>query len=149
MILVVDDDYDAGDLLVRLLKRVGQSAEHVTRADEALEFLRALRPSAIVLDLRMPGQDGLQLLKALRAEGAAADVPVLFYSAEAGEAPRAEAERLDARAWVVKGSGGWPELVGRILEIVEPATSREHDFAPAELAAPADVTADNRSHAGA
>jgi len=125
MILVVDDDHDAGDLLVRLLKRIGQPAEHVTRADEAMEFLRALRPAAVVLDLRMPETDGLQLLAALRAERAADDVPVLFYSAESGEPQRREAERLHARAWVVKGSGGWPELVGRLLEIIEPHASAQ------------------------
>jgi two-component system response regulator AdeR len=117
MILVVDDDPDVGDLLCRLLERVGRTAEHVSGADDAMRFVRMLRPSVVVLDLHMPGRDGLQLLAAMRQEGGG-DVPVLFYSAESADAPRREAERLGAEGWVVKGLGGWQELLVRISEIM-------------------------------
>lgn len=82
-VLVVEDERSHGDLLATLLEEAGYRT--VCDADGALtpSLARALRPSAITLDLELPGLDGRSVLQALKAEPATARIPVIVVSAHA------------------------------------------------------------------
>src|SRR5579862_4437868 len=99
-ILVVDDDRAIRTLLTDLLTT--NPARHVyTAADgtAALTFLTLVRPDLIVLDIRLPGLDGIALYRLIRQRAVLDDVPVLFLSA----LDRALTATLDGHfAWLSK-----------------------------------------------
>jgi CheY-like chemotaxis protein len=112
-VLVVDDNQDTCELLARLLRRAGHEAACVTSAPQALEHLARHVPDLVILDVMMPGMTGLELLRALRAEGKIPATAVLIFTALSDEKTRAEAQRLGADGYVVKGAG-WAELQSAI-----------------------------------
>lgn len=79
-ILVVDDEPYLRDVEVLLLREAGYSATASANAAEALARLPDIRPDLIVLDLSMPGMDGLEFLRHLRAERTWQGLPVILSS---------------------------------------------------------------------
>ena len=112
MILVVDDQPDAGRMLCRLLDRCGFQCHYSESADEALQFLTTIRPTLAILDVMMPETDGLTLLEQIRARRELAGLPVMFYSASTDATHRRRAADLNADAYLVKGSVDVVELLG-------------------------------------
>jgi CheY-like chemotaxis protein len=80
-VLVVDDEATARELMCAALAANGIEAIALPGGAEALEALPRLQPAALVLDLMMPGVDGLQVLHALRADARWAELPVIVWSA--------------------------------------------------------------------
>src|SRR5215207_8913853 len=80
-VLIVDDDVDGCKPLARLLTYVGHSAFFVHDGRAALSLLDRVRPDMILLDVMMPGLDGIEVLKIIRAHPVHKDLPVVVYSA--------------------------------------------------------------------
>jgi len=80
-ILVVDDDENNRDLLARRLIRDGYAARTAPGGAEALASLAAAPVDLVLLDVMMPGIDGYEVLRRLKADPATRDVPVLMISA--------------------------------------------------------------------
>ena len=78
--LVVDDEPSLGELIQMALRYEGWQVETATDGAAALAKARAFQPDVVVLDIMMPGLDGLEVLKRLRASGD--DVAVLFLTAK-------------------------------------------------------------------
>ena len=78
--LVVDDEPSLGELIQMALRYEGWQVETATDGATALAKARAFQPDVVVLDIMMPGLDGLEVLKRLRASGD--DVAVLFLTAK-------------------------------------------------------------------
>lgn len=83
-VLVVDDDPEIVTFLCTLLELEGLQASVATSATAALEQLRHARPSLVLLDIAMPGQDGLELCRALKRDPTTREVPVFVISARPG-----------------------------------------------------------------
>jgi signal transduction histidine kinase/CheY-like chemotaxis protein len=80
MVLVVDDDPAARDLLSTNLKNAGYRLVHAASGEEALSLARKLRPDAITLDVMMPKPDGWEVLNALKADADLCDIPVVMVT---------------------------------------------------------------------
>ena len=80
-VLLIDDDPPTHDVLRRLLGREGYQLMGAMSGAEGLALARAIRPAAVLLDVMMPGQDGWQVLRALKAEPALAAIPVIMLTA--------------------------------------------------------------------
>jgi two-component system, NtrC family, response regulator AtoC len=78
-ILVVDDEPDMVDNLTRLLRRAGYRVLHATEAERALALVDAERPDLVLTDLRMPGMDGMTLMR--RAHEIDPSLPVIMITA--------------------------------------------------------------------
>ncbi|CAN5568985.1 hypothetical protein BH10PLA1_BH10PLA1_09590 [soil metagenome] len=104
MILVVDDNPDLADLMVRLLESQGFPAIAVTSGAEALAIVKTITPSAVLLDLMMPDMDGVEVLAHMRLMPNVADVPVVIHTA--GVTPELEkaAIELGVKAIITKGN---------------------------------------------
>src|SRR5215208_1171872 len=107
-VLVVDDDESTCDALQRLLSRMGYAAACATNGPDALDVAGTLRPDVIVLDWMMPGMDGLEVLRRLRADAATKDVPVVLYSAVDNPDLLGQARQLGAQDCVLKSGGFYP-----------------------------------------
>jgi CheY-like chemotaxis protein/anti-sigma regulatory factor (Ser/Thr protein kinase) len=79
-ILVVEDDDTAFETLAAYLQSAGYVPIRARSGEEALTLVRVMAPRAITLDLVLPGMEGLQVLRALKADGTTSDVPVIIVS---------------------------------------------------------------------
>ena len=109
-VLVVDDDADVRMLLTMYLALDGFVAEEADCAAAALEAIRRHRPDLVLLDVMMPGRDGLDLLSEIRRAG---DLPVIMVTARGEESDRVMGLRLGADDYIVKPFSP-AELVARI-----------------------------------
>ena len=80
-VLVVDDDPDVLGTLCRALTREGYEATGVSSGYEAFDQLQKRKPNLIILDVMMPGTDGIELCKMIRHRGDTMGTPVLILSA--------------------------------------------------------------------
>jgi two-component system response regulator AtoC len=99
-VLVADDDRTIRRNLVRLLESEGYLTLEAADGDEALASIRTKGPDAVLLDLKMPGRDGLSLLAELGP--ALADMPVIVITAYGGSAAAIEAMRRGAYDYLSK-----------------------------------------------
>jgi CheY-like chemotaxis protein/nitrogen-specific signal transduction histidine kinase len=79
-VLVIDDDPNALDLIGRTLQGAGFRVVTASDGQEALHLARTLKPSAITLDVIMPGMDGWSVLEALKQDAATRDIPVIMVT---------------------------------------------------------------------
>ena len=79
-ILVIDDDPEAQDIVERFLRRDGFEVATATSGEEGLRLAHKLKPAAITLDVMMPDMDGWSVLRALKADPALQDVPVVMLT---------------------------------------------------------------------
>jgi PleD family two-component response regulator len=124
MILIVDDQKDMGAGLERLLRYAGHESVSVTGGAEALAMLHLRKPSLLVLDVNMPEMDGLTVLKTIKEHAELKDVRIVMYSTDTHDETMAEAKRLGALDFLIKGTIGFEKLVDRICELAgEPRTA--------------------------
>ncbi len=81
-ILIVDDDRSVADTFARMLKLEGFLVATALSAEEGLELADAVRPHAIILDMRMPITNGLQFLRLVRSKPHLVEVPVAIVTGD-------------------------------------------------------------------
>lgn len=101
-ILVVDDEEDILELVQYNLGRNGFDVETVTSGEEALAAVKRRKPDLLVLDLMLPGVDGLEVCRQLRQAESTADLPILMLSARGDEADIVAGLELGADDYVAK-----------------------------------------------
>ena len=88
-VMIVEDEQDLQDLLVYNLNRKGLRTTAAERGEDALKILRDDRnpkPDVILLDLMLPGMDGMEVCKAIKATPSLAEIPVIMVTAKGEEA---------------------------------------------------------------
>ena len=113
-ILVVEDDPQLRVLISRALKEHGYDVRSAATGAEMQVQLEDGRPALIVLDIMLPGTNGIELLRRLRMSS---DVPVIFVSARGGEADRVVGLELGADDYLAKPFGT-RELLARIAAVL-------------------------------
>jgi DNA-binding response OmpR family regulator len=113
-VLVVDDEPMVREVVTRYLNLDGYSVQEAADGDEAMTWLRHNRPELVVLDVMLPGVDGLEVLRHLRSEG---DIPVILLTARAEEVDRIVGLELGADDYVVKPFSP-RELVARVRTVL-------------------------------
>ncbi len=116
-ILVVDDDATVADVVARYLAHDGYEVETVADGRVALERALAAPPDLVVLDLMLPGMDGLDVCRRLRA---LAPVPIVILTARGQEADRIVGLELGADDYVSKPFSP-KELVARVRAVLRRA----------------------------
>jgi len=114
-VLLVEDNTELVALLVKGLARGGFSADSVGNAGDAAHSLAAMRYAAVVLDLGLPDQDGLSLLRDIRGHGDS--TPVLVLTARDGVSDRVNGLRAGADDYLVKPFA-MEELVARLQALL-------------------------------
>ncbi len=84
-ILLVEDDQWLGEQFARVLEKAGFEAEHVTNGVAGMDAVDAQRPDAIILDIFMPGPDGLVFLHELQSHSDLSTIPVIICSNSSAE----------------------------------------------------------------
>ena len=111
LVLVVDDDQDLAEMLGIVLTGAGIDVDLVSRGDEALEAFRNNPPDLVLLDVMLPGLDGIEVCKQIRAESM---VPIVMLSAEGDTHDVVRGLEAGADDYMVKPFRHQTELVARI-----------------------------------
>ena len=101
-ILIVEDEPNIVESLSFILGRAGFEVDTISDGAEALERLRRQSFSALVLDIMLPGMNGLDVLKAIRSDNALSSLPVMVLTAKGQASDRRAAEANGADAFVTK-----------------------------------------------
>ena len=83
LIMVVEDDQDLAEMLGIVLNGAGYEVDLVSRGDEAMDVFRAQKPDLVLMDVMLPGIDGVEIVRQIRAESM---VPIVMLTAR-GETP--------------------------------------------------------------
>ena len=136
-VLVVDDDVALAEMLSIVLRTEGFEPRAVHRGDQALSAFRELRPDVVLLDIMLPGLDGIDVCKAIRAESG---VPIVMLTAKT--------DTIDVVVGLESGADDYiskpfkpKELVARVR-----ARLRRFDDVPPEHLSIGDVSIDVAGH---
>jgi DNA-binding response OmpR family regulator len=116
-VLVVDDEPIVREVVVRYLRREGYETLEAGDGLDAQELLRSHEPSLVVLDLMLPGMDGLQLCQWIRSRS---ELPVIMLTARAEEADRIVGLELGADDYLTKPFSP-RELAARVRTVLRRA----------------------------
>src|SRR6185295_12788837 len=112
-ILVVEDDHDIAELIALYLEKAGHSVERLTSGATVMPKLRGRATDLVILDLMLPGMDGLLVCQAMRADTATAGIPIIMLTARGEEGDRIQGLELGADDYVTKPFSP-KELVARV-----------------------------------
>ena len=102
VILLVDDFADATYIYATYLRYRGYTVECAATGEEAMESARANRPGLVLLDIRMPGMTGTDVMRALRSDPDFSDVPIIALTAHALDDEREAALNAGFNAVIAK-----------------------------------------------
>ena len=113
-ILVVDDEPSIVEIVTLYLQRAGYTVRSAADGHAALRALTAEKPDLVVLDLMLPGVDGLEITRRLRAEG---ETPIIMLTSRSEETDRIVGLEMGADDYVVKPFSP-QELVSRVRAVL-------------------------------
>jgi len=99
LIMVVDDDQDLAEMLAIVLTGEGMEVDLVGRGDEVMEIFRATPPDLVLLDIMLPGIDGIEVCRQIRAESM---IPIVMLTAKGETAEIVKGLEFGADDYIVK-----------------------------------------------
>ena len=141
-VLVVDDEPLITEMLSVGLGYEGFEVHVAATGPEALEQAERVRPDAVVLDLMLPGLDGLEVCRRLRSDASTAGVPIIMLTAKSDEVDRVVGLEVGADDYVAKPFSP-KELVARVRAVLR----RSRPSQPTRVLAAGPVTLDPERHA--
>ena len=119
-VLLAEDEPNIVESLAFLLRRAGFEVSVATDGEAAVEQAATGRPDVVVLDVMLPGLNGFDVLRRLRAAPATATLPVVMLTAKGQREDRETAEACGADAFITKPFSN-AELVAAVSRLAEPA----------------------------
>ena len=101
-VLVVDDEEDILELVKYNLAKEGFTVVAVTSGEDALAAVRTKQPDAVVLDLMLPGLDGLEVCRRMKGDPTMQHIPIVMLTAKGTEADIVTGLELGASDYVTK-----------------------------------------------
>jgi DNA-binding response OmpR family regulator len=129
-IALIEDDSDLHELLRHTLETQGYSFVGLHTGEGAVEFLRRNRPDVVVLDIMLPGQDGIEICRRLRADPELRSIHVIFLTALTSETDRILGLEMGADDYIVK-----PFSVRELMARIKARLRSRSDEQPATLKA--------------
>jgi DNA-binding response OmpR family regulator len=130
LVLVVEDEAAIADVIRLNLAKAGYGVRIERSGDAGLAAVRSLRPAAVVLDVGLPGMDGIDVCRALRSEGDW--TPVLFVTARDDEVDRVVGLELGADDYITKPFSP-RELVARVTSVLRRTRAAADPARPMQL----------------
>lgn len=126
MIFCVDDDNTIREIEVYTLEQTGFNAKGFADADSLFEALKNEIPDLIVLDIMLPGKDGMEILREIRSNPETKDIPVIMATAKGTEIDKIQGLDKGADDYLVKPFGPM-EMVSRIKAVLRRCKRNEND----------------------
>lgn len=129
-ILLIEDDDDIGELVKHNLTREGYRVERASSGELGFTMSRTFKPDLILLDLMLPGIDGLEICKMLKNDMTTTDIPIIMLTAKGEEADVVTGLELGADDYITK-----PFSVRELLARVKAVLRRKADRGTEEMQA--------------
>lgn len=126
MIWCVEDDPAIRDIEIYALESAGYTALGLETGTDLLERVEQQRPDLILLDVMLPGTDGVELLKQLRAQPRFRDIPVIMATAKGSEHDKIHCLDLGADDYLVKPFG-MMEMISRVKAVLRRCQPKKPD----------------------
>ena len=143
MIFCVEDDSNIRELVVYTLETTGFKARGFEDGREFLEALALETPELVLMDIMLPGDDGLELLKKLKASPKTREIPVIMVTAKGAEYDKVKGLDLGADDYVTKPFG-MMELVSRIKAALR--RNRKDAQEPQDIIAVGEIEINTKKH---
>ena len=117
MIWCVEDDSSIRDIEVYALNSTGFEARGFADGASFWEAIQSEQPELVILDVMLPGMDGVELLRAMKASAALRDIPVIMATAKGTEFDKIQSLDLGADDYLVKPFG-MMEMVSRVKAVL-------------------------------
>ena len=143
MIFCVEDDSNIRELVVYTLETTGFKARGFEDGREFLEALALETPELVLMDIMLPGDDGLELLKKLKASPKTREIPVIMVTAKGAEYDKDKGLDLGADDYVTKPFG-MMELVSRIKAVLR--RTRRDAQEPQDIIAVGEIEINTKKH---
>lgn len=124
MIFCVEDDNSIRDLMIYTLNSAGFEAKGFAEGDSFFEALQDQKPDLIMLDVMLPGDDGITILKRLKAQSNTAHVPVIMATAKGTEFDKVIGLDMGADDYLTKPFG-MMEMIARIKAVLRRSMPKE------------------------
>ena len=141
MIWCVDDDNTIRDIEVYTLPQTGFEAKGFADGISMLEALKTEKPELIVLDIMLPGKDGVEVLKKIRSNPETRKIPVIMATAKGTEMDKIQGLDTGADDYLVKPFGVM-EMVSRIKAVLRRCESDEKE----EVLTVGEITLSDKEH---
>ena len=125
-LLLAEDEVELSNALCTILKHAGYSVDAVYNGKDAYEYARVSPYDGLILDIMMPGMDGMEVLKTLRMDGKT--MPALFLTARQEVSDRVRGLDLGADDYLTK-----PFDMNELLARIRAMLRRREEFRPGEL----------------
>lgn len=102
LVLVVDDYRDAREMYAQYLQASGFRVAEASTGIEAVRIARELKPDCILMDLALPGIDGWEATRQIKADGRTAGIPVIAITGHTSELASRDARAAGCAAFVIK-----------------------------------------------
>jgi DNA-binding response OmpR family regulator len=119
-ILVVEDDADIAALIAHYLEKAGHRIDRLSSGSDVLPRLRKVPADLVILDLMLPGMDGLLVCQAMRADPGIASIPIIMLTARGEESDRVAGLEIGADDYVTKPFSP-KELTARVAALLRRA----------------------------
>lgn len=124
MIFCVEDDSSIRDLMIYTLNTAGFEAHGFSEGNSLMEALKENTPELIMLDIMLPGDDGITLLKKLKSQNRTAAIPVIMASAKGAEYDKVIGLDLGADDYLTKPFG-MMEMISRVKAVLRRTAPKE------------------------
>lgn len=124
MIFCVEDDKSIRDLVIYTLTAVGYEAEGFATGEEMFKALEITSPQLIMLDIMLPDEDGLAILKKLKGDPMTEDIPVIMATAKGTEYDKVVGLDLGADDYLAKPFG-MMEMISRVKAVLRRSAPKE------------------------
>ena len=143
MIFCVEDDSNIRELVVYTLETTGFQARGFEDGKEFWETLALETPRLVLLDIMLPGEDGLEILKKLKSSSRTRNIPVIMVTAKGAEYDKVKGLDLGADDYVAKPFG-MMELVSRVKAVLRRSEANARD--QKSILAAGDIEIDTKKH---
>ena len=123
-IIVVEDEPDLVDVVTYNLQREGYSVLAAQRGDEGLNLIRSEGPDLVLLDLMLPGMDGLSICRQMKSDSSLSEIPIIIASAKGEESDVVIGLEMGADDYLAKPFSP-RELLARIKAVLRRGAPRD------------------------
>jgi len=117
-VLVVEDDQFLRDLIVKKLEEEGLKTIQAIDGEEGLRLIRENKPDIVLLDLILPGIDGFEVLKQVKADVSLSDIPIIILSNLGQKDDIDRGVELGAKDYMIKAHFTPGEIVQKVKEVL-------------------------------
>jgi DNA-binding response OmpR family regulator len=132
VVAIVDDEEDIVNLVSHHLKREGYRVKEFHNGRDFLLFLESIVPNLVILDIMLPGIDGLEICRILKNKSRTSSIPIIMLTAKASEADIVVGLEIGADDYIVKPFST-REMVARVKSLLRRVTSQEAEEPKLEI----------------